>query len=110
MAWTAIKAYPEIKDVMQVVPYLNCVRLAYGLNTPEALGYAPGADLDDYNSLLLHFDYHKEFLEVSIMAVTKYCDLRERLFRVDAFGSGEYMASVRNYLYPSKRSIPSSEP
>jgi hypothetical protein len=86
---------------MQVVPYLNCVRLAYSLNTPEALGYAPGADLDDYNSLLLHFDYHKEFLEVSIMAVTKYCDLRERLFRVDDFGGSEYMASVRNHLHPS---------
>ena len=95
VAHTTIKVYSSIKDVMQVGPYLNHIRLAYGLNTPEGLRYAPGADLDDYHSLLLHFDYQKEFLEVSIMHVTEYADVRERKFRVDGFGGSENVASVR---------------
>ena len=101
LAHTAIKVYPEIKDVMQVGPYLNYVRLAYGLNTAEALGYAAGAELDDHNSLLLHYEYQKEFLEVSIMAVTEYVDLRERIFRIDGYGGSENIATVRNAFHLS---------
>lgn len=76
IAHVALKVYPSIKHVLQVGPYLNCIRLGYGLNTPEALGYSAGDDLDDYNSLLLHFDCQEEYLEVSIMAVTEYADIR----------------------------------
>jgi hypothetical protein len=43
--YTAIEIYPEIKDIMQRGPYLNNVRLAYDLNTGEALGYGPGVDM-----------------------------------------------------------------
>lgn len=101
VAYTAIKVYPGIKDVMQVGPYLNSTRLAYGLNTTEALGYAPGADLDDTSNLLLHFDYQKQFLEVSIMDVGVYVDNRERFFRIDDFGGSENLASVRTtHVYP----------
>ncbi|KAF4635877.1 hypothetical protein G7Y89_g2213 [Cudoniella acicularis] len=89
---TAIQEFPGIKDVMQLSPYLNCIRLAYGLNTPEALGYPLGSDLDDYNSLLLHFEY-QEYLEVSVMAVTEYANIREEFFRIDDFGGGEMVAS-----------------
>jgi hypothetical protein len=101
IAWTAIKVYPEIIDVMQVSPYLNCVRLAYGLNTAEALRYPPGTDIEETNNLLLHFDYQNEFLEVSIMDVTVDVDLRVRFFRIDGFGGSERRVSVRSCIRPS---------
>lgn len=97
IAHTAIETYPGIKDVMQVTPYLNSIRLAYGLDTSEALGYAPEADIKELNSILLHFDYQKEFLEVSLMGVTEYIHIREQLFRIDDFGGSETIASVRNH-------------
>jgi hypothetical protein len=94
--YTAIGIYPEIKDIMQGGPYLNNIRLAYGLNTGEALGYGPGADIEDYHSLL-YFDLQKSFLEVSIMIVTEFADIRNRKFLIDGFGGCENIASVRNH-------------
>jgi hypothetical protein len=88
--YTAIEAYPSVKDVMQVGSYMDYIRRVYGLNTPEGLGYAPGADLDDYQ---------KDFLEVSIMHVTDYADIRERVFRIDDYGGSENVASVSTCHY-----------
>jgi hypothetical protein len=95
--YTAIEIYPEIKDILQGRPYLDNIRLVYGLNTGEGLGYGPGADIDDYHSLLLHIDLQKSFLEVSIMIVTEFVDLRTRKFLIDDFGGCENIASVRNH-------------
>ena len=80
---------------MQVGSYLDEIRLAYGLNNAEALGYPPGSDLDYKNPLLVHFDYQKGFLEVSIMEVDEFADIRTRFFRIDDFGGSEQDASVR---------------
>jgi hypothetical protein len=82
---------------MQGSLYLDNIRLPYGLNTAEALGDASGADLDDYNSLLLHFDLQKSFLDASIMAVTEFADIRNRKFLIDGFGGCENIASVRSH-------------
>lgn len=79
---------------MQVGPYMDYIRRAYGLNTPEGLRYASGTDLGDYYSLLLHFDYQKDFLEVSIMHITDYADIRERMFRIDDYSGSKNIASV----------------
>ncbi|KUJ21733.1 uncharacterized protein LY89DRAFT_381948 [Mollisia scopiformis] len=86
LARIAIREYPEVTTPYQVRPYLDCVRMAYGLNTSEALGYGLSLDLDEYNSLLLHVDYQKDFLEVSIMSVTEHVDNRERILCIDKFG------------------------
>jgi hypothetical protein len=96
--YTAIEIYPEIKDIiMQGGPYLENIRLAYDLNTGEALGYGSGADIEDYHSLLVHFNPQKSFLEVSIMIVTEFADIRNRKFLIDGFGGCENIASVRNH-------------
>jgi hypothetical protein len=102
--YTAIEIYPEIKDILQGRPYLDNIRLAYGLNTGEALGYGPGADIEDYHSLLLHFDLQKSFLEVSMMIVTEFVDLRTRKFLIDDFGGCENVASVKKPPEPLKSS------
>lgn len=75
--------------------------MAYGMSTSEALGYGPGLDLDDYNSLLIHVDYQKDLLEISIMSVTQYVTNRERVLRIFKFGGpgSEKCASVRNHSY-----------
>ena len=73
---TAMKSILEIKDVMQMGPYLYYIRLAYRLNTSQALGYPPKAKLTEYNALLLRIDYNKDFLEGSIMEAAEGYSLR----------------------------------
>ncbi len=94
IAYTTLEVYPEIKDFIQIGPYLNCIRMAYDLDNSEALGYEPGTDIDFVNPLLVHFDCQREFLDVSIMSVGLYSDITERKFRIDGFGSGRYAPTV----------------
>ncbi|CZR56957.1 uncharacterized protein PAC_06846 [Phialocephala subalpina] len=47
----AIKTYPEdLVTGYQVLLHLYSIKIAYSLNTSEAVGYGPGLDLDEYNS------------------------------------------------------------
>ncbi|KUJ21735.1 uncharacterized protein LY89DRAFT_778119 [Mollisia scopiformis] len=93
LARTVYREYPMVKNSAQLKSYLYCASLAYGLNTSEALGYDPGFDIEDSNSLLIYFDYQTEFLEVSIVGVAKYYHVRERWFRIEGFGGTDNIAS-----------------
>jgi hypothetical protein len=96
---TAIKSVPGFNDFMQMGPYLYYIRFAYGLNTSQALGYPPETKLSDYNALLLHIDYNKDFLEVSIMEAAEEYSVRDRVFRIDNFGGSDNIASVRKQIH-----------
>lgn len=91
---TAIKSIPGFNNFMQMGPYLYYIRFAYGLNTSRALGYPLETKLSDYNALLLHIDYNKDFLEVSIMEAAEDFSVRDRVSRIDNFGGSDNIASV----------------
>ena len=94
LAWTAINAYPGLKDVLQVGPYLDYIRYAYGLNKFEPLGVANEEESYDYIYLLLHIDYQQQYIEVSIVEFGgSYC-VRDRFSRVDNFGGNTMSSSV----------------
>lgn len=82
--------------MIQLRPYVHSLRRAYGLNTSEALGYAPEEDLSDLNTLIVNIDYQKDFLEVSFTSVDRVCDIQEGIFRIDDFVGGNNSASVSN--------------
>lgn len=103
LAYTAIEVYPEVKDVLQLRTYLDLIRLAYGLNNASALEYPDGTDLDNELPLLIHFDYQTSFLEVSIMEVDEFCDIRSRSPRIDDFGGHDGDASVRAWNISNQR-------
>lgn len=92
--YTPYETYPEIINFLQIGPYLDSVRLAYGIYTAESLGYEAGTDLDWETPLVVHIDYQSHYLEVSIMIVAEYIDSRERMFRIDGFGGSEYACTV----------------
>jgi hypothetical protein len=96
---TAMKLVPGFNNFLQMGPYLYYIKFTYGLNTSQALGYPPETKLSDYNALLLHIDYNKDFLEVSIMEVGEDISIRDRVFRIDNFGGSENIASVRKQTH-----------
>lgn len=95
MTNTAIEVYPEFEDNLHYRVQLNCVRLAYGLDQPEPLGYPPGTNLQNCsNTNLLHIVYEQDFLEVSIVEIDQFFDAREKFFRIDNFGQEATESSV----------------
>jgi hypothetical protein len=96
---TAIKFIPGFNNFMQMGAYLYYIRFAYGLNTSQTLGYPPKTKLSDCNALLLHIDYNKDFLEVSIMEAAEDFSVRDRVFRIDNFRGSENIASVRKQTH-----------
>ncbi|KAL2067985.1 hypothetical protein VTL71DRAFT_16083 [Oculimacula yallundae] len=93
LCYTALEVYPEITNFLQIRSYTKSIRQAYGFNSAEGLGYEPGLDLDTVNPLLVHIEYQKAYLTVSIMAVEVEINMRERDFRVDGFGGKQFAAS-----------------
>ncbi len=96
---TATKHVPGFNNFLQMGPYLYYIRFAYGLNTSQSLGYPPETKLSDYNALLLHIDYNKDFLKVSIMEAAEEFSVRDRLFRIDNFAGSDNFASVRKQAH-----------
>jgi hypothetical protein len=92
---TAIKALPGVKHGTPAWPYLHSIRQAFPLNNAEVLGYPPGTDIDQEDSLLLHFDYQNSLLEVSITAIGTKATNLEGHFRITDFGGARQNTSVR---------------
>ncbi|CZT46970.1 uncharacterized protein RSE6_07485 [Rhynchosporium secalis] len=81
------------------------VRKGYRLDTATALGYSKETDIDQEDSLLLHFDYQNTLLEVSITIIGTNVTSREGYFQVADYGGPTQLASIRiglSSLLPSK--------
>lgn len=94
----AIQILPGIKDGTQTWPYLHSTRKAYQFNNAKTLGYPVGNNIDQEDSLNLHFDYQNSLLEVSMTATTRESTSIEQNVRIPDFGGAEQVASVRTSL------------
>jgi hypothetical protein len=97
---TAIEVLPGIEEGVLFWPYLHSTRQAYDLNNAEALGYPPGTNIDQEDSLILHFDYQNSLLEVSVTEIGTRTTTLNGHFRIVNFGGVGQVASVRPY-HPS---------
>lgn len=100
----AIEEYPEITNTLQVQSYHECTRRAYNLYELEALGYAPGTNLENESTLIVQVQYEREFLEVAIMEVDLFVNFRNRWFGIKDFGSGGKTSNVYGWSSPGRPS------
>ncbi|CZS95317.1 hypothetical protein WAI453_011300 [Rhynchosporium graminicola] len=101
----AARLVPDLAKSIVVWSYLQSVRKGYRLDTATALGYSKETDIDQEDSLLLHFDYQNTLLEVSFTIIGTNVIIREGYFQVADYGGPTQLASIRvglSSLLPSK--------
>ncbi|TGO90571.1 hypothetical protein BPOR_0059g00140 [Botrytis porri] len=99
----AIEILPGMKDGSQLRHYLHSMRLAYRLNTAEALGYPAGTDINQESNLLLHFGYQDSCLEVSMTDGGTITSLVEQRFEIPDFGGVGQIASLEKLEHLASR-------
>jgi len=74
----------------QVKRFFNAARLAYGLNSCEALGLdSVTCHIEDGPHLVMFLDYHKEYLELAIADIGYMTFLLEDNVRLEKLGESQ---------------------